>query len=122
MVSNSTQQQQHKPAPEQIQLEEKAESLLKVHQHSERPVEEVFGPMEDWIFQISDEWKLLLIPFTGQWLFFDSVHDDWQDTGHKAGEVVFFVENRLLESEVVTEDAVADDEDTLCQRPASFLQ
>ncbi len=86
------------PHPDQVRLEEKAAGILATKPDPAERVETVFGPMEDWIFEVGDGWKLLLIPFSSRWWYFDRIHDDWQDTGHGMGEVVFQVNEGLLQA------------------------
>ena len=86
------------PHPDQVRLEKKAAGILATKPDPAERVETVFGPMEDWVFEIGEDWKLLLIPFASRWWYFDRIHDDWQDTGHGTGEVIFLVKDGLLQA------------------------
>lgn len=86
----------HPIHPEQSRLEKKATALFASRPDPDRTVEEVFGPIEDWIFEIGDGWKLMLVPFLQRWWYFDRVHDDWQDAGCAIGGGRFHVEGGLL--------------------------
>ena len=54
-------------------------------------LEQVFGPVENWLLQLGP-YHLLYMPIHDRWLYWDWVHETWQDTGHKAFEVEFFLE------------------------------
>ena len=56
---------------------------------------DVFGPIDNWIMDMGD-FQLLLEPSSGSWMFFDKIHDTWDTTGFRAGEVFFFLENDEL--------------------------
>jgi hypothetical protein len=58
-------------------------------------VEEAFGPMEEWILEIGSN-RLLLNPLNGYWIYEDTVHDSWEATGFRAGEVIFCLEGEEL--------------------------
>ena len=80
----------------QSHLEQKAAKIVaSPAYHTERTVEEIFGPSDDWVLDIGP-YRLLFIPFSRQWWLFDTIHDEWVDTGYSAGEVTFSVENGLL--------------------------
>jgi DNA-directed RNA polymerase subunit RPC12/RpoP len=72
-----------------------AEIVASPAYNTERMVDEVFGPSDDWVLDLG-LYKLLLIPFSRQWWLFDTIHDEWVDTGYRAGEVTFSVENGML--------------------------
>jgi len=72
--------------------------LLYLHQQGfsdEKTVEEVFGPLEDWILQIGDR-SLLLEPLNQAWLVRDDLHQTWEPTGVAVGEGNFFVKGDRL--------------------------
>jgi RNA polymerase subunit RPABC4/transcription elongation factor Spt4 len=52
------------------------------------PAEQVLGPFEAWVLEMGP-YRLFLSPADGRWFFFDPIHEDWVDTGRKAGEVIF---------------------------------
>jgi hypothetical protein len=49
---------------------------------------DVFGEMDDWIFRLGI-WEFLLDPVSRRWFYLDFAHDEYVDTGYRAGEVVF---------------------------------
>ncbi len=49
-----------------------------------------YGVPEDWMLTVGDH-RLLLVPTTGEWLYFDTLHGTYEPTGHAAGEVWFGV-------------------------------
>jgi predicted RNA-binding Zn-ribbon protein involved in translation (DUF1610 family) len=58
--------------------------------------EQIFSDAEDWIFE-EGVFRFMLNPVNRRWLFWDSFHNDWEDTGHYAGEVKFIWDgNELL--------------------------
>jgi hypothetical protein len=68
---------------EQAALEERAERATD------------YGTPEDWALAIGDH-RLLLVPTTKEWLYFDTLHGTYEPTGHGAGEVWFGVANGRL--------------------------
>lgn len=52
------------------------------------PAEQTLGPFEAWVLELGP-YRLFLSPADGRWFFFDPIHEDWVDTGRKAGEVIF---------------------------------
>ncbi len=55
---------------------------------SDTPAEQVLGPFEAWVLELG-AYRLFLSPVDGRWFLFDPIHEDWVDTGCKAGEVTF---------------------------------
>jgi hypothetical protein len=93
--------------PEQTKLENKACFLLESAPVN-KTVEEIFGPMEEWIFKLNEKWQLLLMPATKRWWYYDWLHDDWQDTGFDLGSAVFYLENGLLEVEPLSQSGATE--------------
>jgi ribosomal protein L40E len=77
---------------DQIKLEEKAKRILASPKDETKTAQEVFGDLEEWILQLGS-YRFLLFPYPGVWLFYDPVHDTWQDTGYHIGEVRFILKD-----------------------------
>jgi hypothetical protein len=54
-------------------------------------LDQVFGPIDNWLLQLGP-YHLLYLPIQDRWLYWDWVHEAWQDTGHKAFEVEFHLD------------------------------
>lgn len=59
------------------------------------------GSPDDWELTVGGA-RFLLHPATAEWLHLDEVHDSWEPTGFRAGEVVFGVSGRLVGARRVT--------------------
>jgi len=59
-------------------------------------VRDVFGDMDEWTLELGP-YRFLLLPFNGEWWFYDSAHDYWKYTGYHAGEVKFIVNGEDIE-------------------------
>lgn len=55
-----------------------------------RPRSGDLGHPREWALQLGDH-VLLLLPATGEWVHLDRIHDSWEPTGQRAGEVTFRV-------------------------------
>ncbi len=64
---------------------------------------EAFGEFERWILKIG-QFSLFLNPINRCWLFYDSIHDIWVDTGFFAGEVEFFLNGEALDVKPLKKD------------------
>lgn len=80
---------------EQVALEAKATARWGRVDRGELTPESGMGTIEEWQLDIAGH-RLLLVPSTGEWLYYDSVHDTWEPTGYSAGEVRFGVDAEAL--------------------------
>ena len=80
---------------EQNTLETKLRPDALVHLTAQMTLEEAFGPMEDWILEMGSH-RLMLNPINGYWVYEDTLHDSWEATGFRAGEVLFCLEGEEL--------------------------
>lgn len=53
-------------------------------------LQQIYGNMENWILQLGD-YQLMLYPVNGQWIYYDRIHESWEDSGYKAGEAAFYI-------------------------------
>ena len=80
----------------EIHLQTPLETVLK----KDNTFKQTFGNLKEWIFQ-EGIFLFMLNPINRRWLFWDSFHNDWEDTGYYAGEVEFVWENeKLLTKEI----------------------
>jgi hypothetical protein len=63
-------------------------------------IREVFGEIDEWILELGP-FRLFLNPFNRRWLYYDPIHDSWEDTGYNLGEVRFFMEADELRTEKI---------------------
>jgi len=63
-------------------------------------IREAFGKMDEWIFELGS-YQLFLNPFNRRWLYYDNLHESWEDTGYNLGEVRFFIESDELQTEKI---------------------
>lgn len=80
---------------DQQTLESKLQPDVVLYLSPQNTPEEVFGPMEAWIITIG-LYRLFLNPLNGYWLYEDTVHDSWEATGFRAGEVLFYLQGEEL--------------------------
>lgn len=76
----------------QAALEARAASLKSIELDSSTDLKAGFGGATEWVIEIGP-FRLLLIPFLGEWWFFDELHGEWRFTGKKIGEAQFLLEN-----------------------------
>lgn len=74
----------------QAELEARALRMRATDPGRESDVKAVFGAAPEWIMEIGS-FRLLLIPFLGEWWFYDDIHGEWRFTGKKIGETRFVV-------------------------------
>jgi hypothetical protein len=74
----------------QQSIEQMLVGLPEVVENQDKTLEDLLGPMEEWIFDLEGH-QLFLNPVARQWLFFDRVHKTWEPTGFGPGEVEFIV-------------------------------
>ncbi|MGE5416045.1 MAG: zinc ribbon domain-containing protein [Acidobacteriota bacterium] len=72
----------------QIIIEEKLIHVLEKPIDITKSLQEAFGPMEDWMFEVGP-CRFFLQPMTKEWMYYVSFSDQWKETGIKAGEAVF---------------------------------
>jgi len=72
----------------QAALEARAAGLWPLVEQGQLDVAVALGEMEDWRLDV-DGHELLLVPSTREWFWHDPIHDSWDPTGYRAGEVVF---------------------------------
>ena len=89
----------------QAELEARAAHLARVDFDASTDLKSVFGGATEWTIQVGPV-RLFLIPFLGEWWFFDEVHHEWRFTGKKVGEGRFLFENGAFR--VVDACAAAD--------------
>lgn len=82
-------------AASQAALERKYADLMPIAQGSGDGDKKDLGLIDDWVIQIEEQ-RLFLNPFSGEWLYFDPLHDSWEHTEFKAGEATFTVRGGLL--------------------------
>jgi hypothetical protein len=80
---------------EQNTLERKLRPDAIVFLTPQMTLEEAFGPMEDWILEIGSH-RLMINPINGYWVYEDVLHDSWEATGFRAGEVLFYLDGEEL--------------------------
>jgi len=76
------------PQDRQRWIEARAAQWAGVTPRPDQTMRDVFGEMDDWIFELG-AWKFLLDPVSRRWLYLDFAHDQYVDTGYSAGEVLF---------------------------------
>jgi len=74
----------------QAALESKAAGILGTVTDDRKTAREIFGDRAEWEMVLGP-YRFLLLPFNGEWWFWDGVHNDWKYTGYHAGEVIFTV-------------------------------
>jgi hypothetical protein len=85
------------PRPgKQFEIEARYEQVKNRSFDNNQLMKDVFGPLENWTLVLGP-YQLVLLPLTGQWWYFDPVHETWEDTGQKAGEMEFFLQGDLLD-------------------------
>lgn len=72
----------------QILIEEKLIHILEKPIDINKSLQEAFGPMEDWIFDVGP-CRFFLQPMTKEWMYYVTFSEQWKETGIKAGEAVF---------------------------------
>lgn len=80
---------------DQHTLESKLQPDAVIYLSPQITPEEAFGPMEKWILTIGS-YRLMLNPLNGYWVYEDTLHDSWEATGFRAGEVLFYLEGEEL--------------------------
>jgi hypothetical protein len=91
---------------DQIALEARAAHRWSRVERGELDPSTAMSTMEEWELKIADR-RLLLVPSTKDWFWYDSVHDSWESTGHRAGDVIFGVAHGVLVGKVVRGPAPA---------------
>jgi len=84
----------------QDELEARATRLGGVDLDASSDLKAGFGGATEWMMALGP-FRLFLIPFLGEWWFFDEAHGEWRFTGKKIGEARFVFENgalRILDS------------------------
>jgi hypothetical protein len=89
----------------QAELETRAARFAGVDFDAPTDLKSVLGSATEWTIQVGPV-HLFLIPFFGEWWFFDEVHHEWRFTGKKIGEARFLFENGVFR--VVDASAAAD--------------
>lgn len=84
----------------QVQIETRLFQPISQPLNSSMTIREVYGEMEEWIFELGS-YQLFLNPFIRRWLYYDTIHDSWEDTGYNLGEVKFFLEADELRIEKI---------------------
>lgn len=77
------------------ELEARAISLAEISLDASTDLKAVFGGATEWVMALGPV-RFFLIPFLGEWWFFDEVHHEWRFTGKKIGEARFVFENDVL--------------------------
>lgn len=78
-------------AASQFDIERQGVELVGRPMSEVMTLEQAFGPLDQWLLPIGP-YHLLYMPIHDRWLYWDWVHETWQDTGHKAFEVEFYLE------------------------------
>lgn len=86
--------------PWQRRLEARVAAFAGTTLDPDRTVAEQCGALDTWIVEAGPT-HLLLNPVSMRWLHFDKIHQSWEDTGFFAGQVVFFVEDGLLDARAI---------------------
>jgi len=90
----------------QVQIETRLFQPISQPLSSSMTIQEVFGEIDEWIFELGS-YQLFLNPFNRRWLYYDTVHDSWEDTGYNLGEVRFFFEaDELRIEKILPEDQI----------------
>ena len=84
------------PTNDQFTIEARFQQISQYPFDPNRTLEEAFGPVEYWTLAMG-RYQLLLLPITGQWWYLDPLHQTWENTGYKAGEITFYLQGDLLE-------------------------
>ncbi len=79
----------------QKNLEAKMQHRWEAVQSGTMSRQEAFGKIEEWILKFGQH-QLWLIPFNGEWLYYDRLHDTWESTGYYAGQVTFVAAEKIL--------------------------
>jgi hypothetical protein len=79
----------------QAELEARATRLGGVDLDASSDLKAVFGGATEWVMDLGP-FRFFLIPFLGEWWFFDEAHGEWRFTGKKIGEARFIFENDVL--------------------------
>ena len=78
-------------------LEQRAEvDWLRV-EHGQVEARTVARTPDAWELHVGPH-RLLLVPSTKEWLYYDALHDTWESTGLRAGEAVFRSFDGVLEA------------------------
>jgi hypothetical protein len=80
---------------DQAALEAKATARLSRVERGELTPQAGMGTIEEWRLDLCAH-RLLLVPSTREWLYYDRAHDTWEPTGYLAGEVRFGVNGDTL--------------------------
>ena len=80
----------------QTKLEKRIANSLISPVDKNKTVKEVFGEIDKWYLQLGP-YKLLLLPFNGEWWYFDKFHESWEYTGYHAGEAIFLLKGDEIE-------------------------
>lgn len=80
----------------------------------EATFKQIFGDFEEWIFE-EGIFKFLLNPINRRWLFWDQVHNDWEDTGYYAGEVEFVWDGEKLLTKKISNPNIFHDHSPLAK-------
>lgn len=75
----------------QAELEARAMRLSSANLEAATDLKAIFGSATEWVMELGP-YRLLLIPFLGEWWFFDTLHGEWRFTGKKIGEACFVFE------------------------------
>jgi hypothetical protein len=84
----------------QVKIETRLFQPIPKTLNSSMTIREVYGEIDEWIFELG-AYQLLLNPFNRRWLYYDSVHDSWEDTGYNLGEVRFYFDSDELQIEKI---------------------
>ncbi len=76
----------------QAALEARANQLRGVELGASPDLKSALGAAPEWTMQVGPV-RLLLVPFLGQWWFFDEVHGEWRFTGKEIGQARFLSDN-----------------------------
>jgi hypothetical protein len=105
----------------QAELEARAMNLAGTSLDASTDLKAVFGDASEWVMTLGS-FRLFLIPFLGEWWFFDEAHGEWRFTGKKIGETSFLFENEALRIVDAGAAAVAAPPDSAAPAPPSDQQ
>lgn len=84
----------------QSSIEDRLLTPLTITLKNDDTFRRLFGDLEKWIFE-TGTFRFMLNPINRRWLFWHDYHNEWEDTGHYAGEVRFVWDgNKLLTPKV----------------------
>lgn len=82
----------------QIELESRAAALAHVDLAACDNLEDVFGGAKDWVMALGP-FRFLLVPYLGEWWFYDEAHREWRFTGKKIGQARFIYDGTGLRAQ-----------------------